>query len=71
MIAGFLLSRTVGLPSYHEDGWEIPYGPVSLVVEALFVVTFVVWLSRVGAEPTTEERSQVPGRPRARVGQAY
>ncbi|MBV6696879.1 hypothetical protein [Kitasatospora aureofaciens] len=46
MIVGFLLSRTVGLPGYHEDGWELPYGPLSLVVEALFVVLFAAWLGR-------------------------
>ncbi|MFI6356102.1 hypothetical protein ACIBJF_26290 [Streptomyces sp. NPDC050743] len=54
MIVGFLLSRTVGLPAgYYEPGWEAPYGPVSLVVEGLFVLAFLAWLGRptTGAEP--------------------
>jgi hypothetical protein len=54
MIVGFLLSRTVGLPDgYYEPGWEAPYGPVSLVVEGLFVLAFLAWLGRptTGAEP--------------------
>jgi hypothetical protein len=45
MIVGFLLSRTVGLPGgYYEAGWEPPYGLLSLLVEGLFVLTFVAWL---------------------------
>ncbi|WP_316744515.1 hypothetical protein [Streptomyces sp. MK7] len=45
MIVGFALSRTVGLPyGYHEDGWEAPYGPLSLLVEGLFVLLFLVRL---------------------------
>ncbi|GHE55329.1 hypothetical protein GCM10014715_05180 [Streptomyces spiralis] len=49
MIVGFALSRTVGLPyGYHEDGWEAPYGPLSLLVEGLFVLAFLV---RFGARP--------------------
>ncbi|MFF0789132.1 hypothetical protein [Streptomyces spiralis] len=50
MIVGFALSRTVGLPyGYHEDGWEAPYGPLSLLVEGLFVLVFLV---RLGTGPT-------------------
>jgi hypothetical protein len=49
MIVGFALSRTVGLPyGYHEDGWEAPYGPLSLLVEGLFVLAFLV---RIGIGP--------------------
>ncbi|MFF7974982.1 hypothetical protein [Streptomyces sp. NPDC007905] len=45
MIVGFALSRTVGLPGgYYEAGWESPYGPLSLLVEGLFVVAFLAWL---------------------------
>lgn len=44
MIVGFLLSRTVGLPDYREAGWEPPYGVLSLVVEGIFVLTFLAWL---------------------------
>ncbi len=51
MIVGFLLSRTVGLPDgYYEPGWEAPYGPLSLIVEGLFVLAFLTWL---GGSPTT------------------
>ncbi|MEU0600217.1 hypothetical protein ABZ484_18535 [Streptomyces sp. NPDC006393] len=50
MIVGFALSRTVGLPyGYREDGWEAPYGPLSLLVEGLFVLAFLV---RLGTRPT-------------------
>ncbi|MFJ3302329.1 hypothetical protein ACIPSA_04265 [Streptomyces sp. NPDC086549] len=45
MIVGFLLSRTVGLPGgYYEPGWEPPYGPLSLIVEGLFVLAFLAWM---------------------------
>ncbi|WP_405690101.1 hypothetical protein [Streptomyces sp. NBC_00057] len=41
-----MLSRTVGLPNgYYEPGWEPPYGPLSLLVEGLFVLAF---LARLG-----------------------
>ena len=36
MGAGFLLSRTVGLPGFHESEWELS-GLVSLLLEAVFV----------------------------------
>lgn len=58
MIIGFLLSRTVGLPDgYYEPGWEPPYGPLSLIVEGLFVLAFLAWL---GGRPTTRS---TPGPP--------
>jgi hypothetical protein len=37
MGAGFILSRTVGLPGFHESEWELS-GIVSLLFEAGFVV---------------------------------
>ena len=40
-IAGYLLSRTVGLPGFRENSWEEfaePLGLLSLVVEGLFLV---------------------------------
>ncbi|WP_051370403.1 hypothetical protein [Streptomyces sp. 142MFCol3.1] len=59
MIVGFVLSRTVGLPGgYYEPGWEAPYGPLSVLVEALFVLTFLVWLGDRTAHGV------VPGLPR-------
>lgn len=56
MIVGFLLSRTVGLPyGYYEPGWELPYGPLTLLVEGLFVMAFLVCLgsrTTTGTTPT-------------------
>ncbi|MCX5095701.1 hypothetical protein OOK36_44130 [Streptomyces sp. NBC_00365] len=58
MIIGFLLSRTIGLPDgYHEPGWEPPYGPLSLIVEALFVLAFLAWL---GQRTGTGTASRLP-----------
>jgi hypothetical protein len=47
-IAGFVLSRTVGLPQLedHVGRWSEPAGIVSLVVEAALVVATVVALRR-------------------------
>ncbi|MFF7754412.1 hypothetical protein ACFZCP_35435 [Streptomyces sp. NPDC007971] len=51
MVVGFAMSRTVGLPGgYYEDGWEAPYGPLSLLAEGLFVVAFLAWFSYDTAE---------------------
>jgi drug/metabolite transporter (DMT)-like permease len=36
MFAGFILSRTVGLPGFHEEEWELS-GVISLILEAGFV----------------------------------
>ncbi|MGW0205785.1 hypothetical protein ACWDZ8_08130 [Streptomyces sp. NPDC003233] len=62
MIAGFLLSRTVGLPEgYHETSWDPPYGPLSLIVEGLFLLAFLAWLGRptTGAAPRPPTRRRV------------
>ncbi|QIY99182.1 hypothetical protein HEP87_41115 [Streptomyces sp. S1D4-11] len=71
MIIGFLLSRTIGLPDgYYEPGWEPPYGPLSLIVEGLFVLAFLAWLgqrtetgttSRLPYEVDRERITQGPG----------
>jgi hypothetical protein len=37
--AGFVLSRTVGLPGFKETDWEV-WGIASLAVEGLFLVLF-------------------------------
>ena len=62
MIAGFLLSRTVGLPNgYYEPGWEAPYGPLSLLVEGIFVLAFLAWLGErttTGTTPTAKRNMQ-------------
>jgi hypothetical protein len=43
----YVVSRSVGLPGYeHAVGrWTGPLGVVSLVVEALFIAVFLLWLS--------------------------
>ncbi|MFF4486223.1 hypothetical protein ACFY0F_06955 [Streptomyces sp. NPDC001544] len=57
MIVGFALSRTVGLPAgYDESGWETPYGPLSLLVEGLFVLAFLAWLGGRVARGTSPGR---------------
>ncbi|MEU6671170.1 hypothetical protein [Streptomyces sp. NPDC046727] len=64
MIIGFLLSRTVGLPDgYYESGWEPPYGPLSLIVEGLFVLASLAWLGR--RPPYTADRVAAEVRRRA------
>jgi uncharacterized membrane protein YciS (DUF1049 family) len=45
MFAGFILSRTVGLPGFHESEWELS-GIVSMLLEAGFVGAAVAALSR-------------------------
>src|SRR5919205_4382609 len=45
--AGYVISRTVGLPGLPvETEWLEPLGVLSLVVEGLFVVVFVAVLAR-------------------------
>ncbi|MFI6061018.1 hypothetical protein [Streptomyces sp. NPDC051286] len=62
MIIGFLLSRTVGLPDYREAGWEPPYGALSLVVEGIFVLTFLAWFKEGGAARVADLRPRrTPG----------
>jgi hypothetical protein len=65
MIIGFLLSRTVGLPDYHEAGWEPPYGVLSLVVEGFFVLTFLAWLKEGGAGRVADLRPREASRMKA------
>jgi hypothetical protein len=40
MFAGFILSRTTGLPGFKEPEWELS-GIVSLILEAGFIAAFV------------------------------
>ncbi|GGV77218.1 hypothetical protein GCM10015535_09980 [Streptomyces gelaticus] len=53
MIAGFLLSRTVGLPDYRETSWEPPYGVLCLIAEVVFVLAFLAWLRADGTDEGT------------------
>ncbi|MER5959338.1 hypothetical protein [Streptomyces longhuiensis] len=43
MILGFALSRTIGLPGYHEQGWDPPYGVLSITAEGMYLVAFFAW----------------------------
>jgi hypothetical protein len=49
----FVLSRTTGLPSYHEAEWE-PLGLVSLIFEAAYVLV----AARALAAPATTARTR-------------
>jgi hypothetical protein len=41
-ITGYTLSRTVGLPGMEVEVWSTPMGMISLAVEMVFLVTFVL-----------------------------
>ncbi|MFJ8104546.1 hypothetical protein [Streptomyces sp. NPDC096132] len=61
MILGFALSRTVGLPDYHEEGWDPPYGTLSMIAEVAFLAAFAAWYAvRRAPAPTAPERARVP-----------
>jgi hypothetical protein len=45
MAVGFVLSRTVGLPGFHEAEWELS-GLVSLILEGAFVAAAAAALRR-------------------------
>ena len=47
MAVGFVLSRTVGLPGFHESEWEMS-GVLSVMLEAGFVAAAVTALGRLG-----------------------
>jgi hypothetical protein len=54
---GFILSRTTGLPGFHESEWELS-GIISLVLEGLFVAAAIPALlpARAAAGPAAEPR---------------
>jgi hypothetical protein len=51
MAAGFVLSRTVGLPGFHESEWELS-GLLSLLLEGGFVAAALASVSSVGDRET-------------------
>jgi hypothetical protein len=55
MFVGFALSRTVGLPSFHESEWEVS-GLVTLVLEAGFIAIAVNALRRGPAHDRSRSR---------------
>ena len=70
---GFVLSRTTGLPGFHESEWELS-GLVALVLEAAFVAVAVPALSpgrpaAAAAPPEADDRrfSHTPAPRRDRV----
>ncbi|MGW4568057.1 hypothetical protein ACWEN3_38690 [Streptomyces sp. NPDC004561] len=70
MVIGFLLSRTVGLPDgYYEPGWEAPYGPLSLIVEGLFVLACLAWLGSPAAPGAPSKQPYAADRARPAHGQ--
>jgi hypothetical protein len=40
MLAGYLASRTVGLPLGYHEGWDDPYGVACLLLEAAYLAAF-------------------------------
>lgn len=60
MAVGFVLSRTVGLPGFHEEEWELS-GIVSMLLEIAFAAAagFALRSSgRAGASPRRPERPE-------------
>jgi hypothetical protein len=61
MILGFALSRTIGLPGYHEQGWDPPYGVLSIIAEGMYLVAFFAWYgTRSAHAPSAPFRGKVP-----------
>jgi hypothetical protein len=44
----YVISRSVGMPGFHEREWAEPSGLVSLLLEALFIV-WTLWAARESA----------------------
>lgn len=54
-LAGYLLSRTIGLPNFREASWSQflePMGMVSLIVEVIFLIVAVQVYGRNRAQMT-------------------
>jgi hypothetical protein len=68
MFAGFILSRTVGLPNFKESEWELP-GIVSLLLEAGYIAGMAAWFAalnrRAEQRRVAARRSGRPISPRA------
>jgi hypothetical protein len=57
MAVGFVLSRTVGLPGFHESEWELS-GLVSLALEAGFIGLATVSVGNYSGLQTSAHRSE-------------
>jgi hypothetical protein len=55
MAAGFILSRSVGLPGFHESDWELS-GIVSVLLEAGFIGA-LAWHRRAAVVSTGDGRA--------------
>jgi hypothetical protein len=55
MAAGFILSRSVGLPGFHESDWELS-GVLSVLLEAGFLGT-LAWYTRAAELPAADGRA--------------
>ena len=55
MAAGFILSRSVGLPGFHETDWELS-GIVSVLLETGFLGA-LVWHARAAELSATDRRA--------------
>ncbi|MFJ5551002.1 hypothetical protein [Streptomyces sp. NPDC093225] len=62
MLLGFALSRTVGLPDYHETGWEPPHGVLSVASEAVFLLAAAAWYVVVRRSPDRGPAGRIAGR---------
>ena len=41
MCAGYIASRTIGLPSGYHETWNDPFGTACLILEAIYLAAFV------------------------------
>ena len=55
MAVGFILSRSVGLPGFHESDWELS-GVVSVLLEAGFIGA-LAWHMRAAAQRASSRRA--------------
>jgi hypothetical protein len=55
MAAGFILSRSIGLPGFHESEWELS-GVLSVLLEAGFLGA-LAWYMRTADQPANSRRA--------------
>lgn len=59
-LAGYVLSRTVGLPSFREASWAAflePMGLISLIAEALFILSAAIVVNTASTTFLSDEGS--------------
>jgi hypothetical protein len=67
MFAGFVLSRTTGLPGFKEPDWELS-GIISLILEAAFIAAFAATRRATGAGVPARRSSPARASIRTRYG---